>query len=149
MQFTFTQAQLPQAAAWLAQQLGNRKILALYGPMGAGKTTLLAQLCLYWGVNDAVGSPTYSLINEYTDSAGHTLLHMDWYRLHDEAEALEAGIEDALYSGAICLIEWPEKFENLLPEHTLRVSIGLLPDGHRQLKVLDKAPIANGAGYMR
>ena len=96
------------------------KVWAFYGDMGAGKTTFIYHLCNILGVTSTISSPTYSIINEY--SCGDKIIyHMDWYRLKDEREAIETGIEDHLYSGRLCLVEWPQKAEALLPEDHFKI----------------------------
>jgi tRNA threonylcarbamoyladenosine biosynthesis protein TsaE len=105
---------------------GAAKIFAFHGDMGAGKTTFIHALCDARGVMDAVGSPTFSLINQYAFPDGGqegTIYHMDLYRLGGQEEAERAGIEDCLWSGAICFVEWPERAAGLLPPETLRAEI--------------------------
>jgi tRNA threonylcarbamoyladenosine biosynthesis protein TsaE len=100
--------------------------------MGAGKTTFIHALCENLGVTSAIGSPTYSIINEYLAVNG-TIFHMDWYRMKDEEEALEAGVEDALFSGNFCLVEWPERASQLLPEDTHHITIKVIDEKTRQI----------------
>lgn len=114
MHWNFTLKQLPAVVQELLQALGNRRVIALYGQMGAGKTTLVHAICEALGVHDAVGSPTFSIINEYACNGG-SVFHIDCYRLRNEAEAVDAGVEDCLFSGEWCFVEWPEKIPNLLP----------------------------------
>jgi tRNA threonylcarbamoyladenosine biosynthesis protein TsaE len=102
------------------------KVWAFHGEMGSGKTTFIHVLCEVLGVTSAIGSPTYSIINEYKSAAAGTIFHMDWYRLKDEEEALQAGVEDALYSGNVCLVEWPDRAAGLLPENTLHLELKIL-----------------------
>ena len=87
------------------------------GEMGAGKTTLIKAIASVLKVEDAVSSPTYSLVNEYRTYEGRTVYHFDFYRIDDEEEAEDIGLHEYLYSGNLCLIEWPSKIENLLPEN--------------------------------
>ena len=125
MTIRFSLEQLQQIAAQLAALTGDRKVLAFRGGMGMGKTTLIGALCRHWGVKTATGSPTFSIINAYEGAGGTTIYHMDWYRLRDGEEAIAAGVEDALYSGHRCLVEWPERAESLLPDDTLFLSLEL------------------------
>ena len=101
--------------------------------MGAGKTTFITAFCKALGVESSISSPTYSIINQYNTVAGQMLYHMDLYRLRDEEEAINAGVEDALYSGNLCLVEWPEKAANLLPENTLNIYIEAVNDDERKI----------------
>lgn len=116
--------QLPAVAAALASELASRLVL-LEGPMGAGKTALVKALCKFWKVEDAVTSPTYSLVQEYFSPVVGTIYHFDWYRIEEEAEALDLGLDDYLESGAFCLMEWPAKIRNLLPREFDQITIQL------------------------
>lgn len=133
MQLTYTLETINEAAKQFWQVAGEAKVFALHGNMGAGKTTLVHALCEVRGVKDVVGSPTFSLINEYRDAEGKTIYHLDLYRLENEEEAIRAGVEDCLYSGEICLVEWPEKAAHLFPDDTVQVRIELVDDKTRQL----------------
>lgn len=115
---------LPEIAAWIAQH-AREKIWLFQGEMGAGKTTLIKSICTHFDVEDEVNSPTYSLVNEYHTKDGRKIYHFDLYRIEEEEEALDMGIEEYLYSGELCLIEWPEKIRNLLPDGCATISIGL------------------------
>jgi len=118
------------------------KIVALHGDLGAGKTTFVSAVCRYLQVAETPGSPTFSLINQYTfnDKAGNTQMvyHADWYRLHDEEEARNAGMEDMLQSDyALCIIEWPEKAASLLPSDTLHLYFRATGDASREITVAE------------
>lgn len=126
--------QLPNAAKQLIEFAGEDKILLFYGEMGAGKTTLIKAFCVAIGVEDAVSSPTFSIINEYHCPDG-IIYHFDFYRLKTQTEALDLGLEEYLYSGNYCLIEWPEKIPDLLPEKYLKISIEAQPDQRRKLTI--------------
>ncbi|MCC9019964.1 MULTISPECIES: tRNA (adenosine(37)-N6)-threonylcarbamoyltransferase complex ATPase subunit type 1 TsaE [Flavobacterium] len=112
-----------------------KKIILFNGEMGVGKTTLIKQLCKNLGVQDATSSPTFSLVNEYYTSNNQIVYHFDFYRLNKETEALDMGVDDYLYSGNWCFIEWSEKIASLLPEETSTITIELLADGKRELKL--------------
>ncbi len=112
----------------------KKKVIAFNAPMGAGKTTFIHALCEVLGVQSNISSPTFSIINQYHSIKGNIIYHMDLYRLKNEEEAINAGIEDALFSGNLCLVEWPEKASGLLPDDTLYVSIEIEGDGVRKLK---------------
>ena len=126
--------ELDQAAARFLKETERRPLIAFYAPMGAGKTTFTTALCRRLGVReDAVSSPTFAIVNEYRTAAGAPLYHFDFYRINKLAEALDIGLYDYLDSGCLCLMEWPENVEDLLPEETLRVRIAVRPDGARVL----------------
>lgn len=128
-------AALDSAAAQFLEKIGDNRLIALYGSMGAGKTTFTTALCKQLGVvEDAVGSPTFAIVNEYRCGNGEPLYHFDFYRIERPEEALDIGLYDYLDSGALCIMEWPENIEPLLPEETLRVHISVLPDGSRLLQ---------------
>lgn len=108
--------------------------------MGSGKTTFIHALCEELGVKDAIGSPTFAIVNEYRSPVAGTIYHMDWYRLKDEEEAIQAGIEDQLYSKAVCLVEWPDKAAGLLPDDTLHIVLEVLNEGTRRIYSLQESP---------
>ena len=122
MELEFTLSNISKAAGELWQWAKNRKVIAFYGAMGAGKTTFIHALCDVKGVSSTVSSPTFSLINQYEFPGGH-IFHIDLYRLKDEEEAIRAGVEDCLYSGDICLVEWPERAAGILPDDVMKVKI--------------------------
>ena len=124
---------LDRAAGEFLQQIGENRLVAFYAPMGAGKTTFITALCNRLGVKDAVCSPTFTIVNEYLCSSGDSIFHFDFYRITKPSEALEIGLEDYLYSGSLCLMEWPENVEELLPDETLKIRITVLPDRSRCL----------------
>lgn len=122
------------AAKAFLEQIGGNRVIAFYAPMGAGKTTFTAALCRQLGVrDDAVSSPTFAIVNEYRTAGSEPVFHFDFYRIEKLEEALDIGLYDYLDSGCLCLIEWPENIEALLPEDTLRVKIRVLPDGSREV----------------
>lgn len=124
------------------QSVGEKKIFAFHGNLGAGKTTTIAALCRSIGVTDVIGSPTFSIINEYAfikNGVQKQLYHIDLYRLKNLEEVLHAGVEDCMYSGAICMIEWPEKAPELFDEHTTHVVIKPVSEHVRQIKILSAA----------
>lgn len=101
----------------------EERFFAFFGKMGVGKTTLIKELCLVLGVEDNVCSPTFAIINEYSDAKGEPVYHFDFYRMKSLAEAYDLGYEEYFYSGCYCFTEWTEKVEELLPEHYVRVEI--------------------------
>jgi tRNA threonylcarbamoyladenosine biosynthesis protein TsaE len=125
---------LDRAAAEFIGKIGDNRILAFYGSMGAGKTTFITALCKALGVNDVVNSPTFTIVNEYRTSTGRSVYHFDFYRLNKISEAQDIGFEEYLYeTDGLCVIEWPEVVEELLPDETLRIHITVNPDESRTL----------------
>lgn len=110
------------------------KVVAFYAEMGAGKTTFIKALCAQLGVDAEVNSPTFAIVNDYPSPNG-SVFHFDYYRIKSLSEAYDIGSEDYFYSGCICLIEWPEKMEALLPEDAIVVRISVLDDGRREMLV--------------
>ncbi|MBG6189043.1 tRNA (adenosine(37)-N6)-threonylcarbamoyltransferase complex ATPase subunit type 1 TsaE [Flavobacterium sp. CAN_S2] len=110
-----------------------KKVILFHGEMGVGKTTLIKQLCKTLGVTGATSSPTFSLVNEYEADDNQLVYHFDFYRLNKEEEAMDMGVDDYLYSGNWCFIEWAEKIPNLIPEVHSVINISLLADGKRSL----------------
>ncbi|MEP6465398.1 MAG: tRNA (adenosine(37)-N6)-threonylcarbamoyltransferase complex ATPase subunit type 1 TsaE [Parafilimonas sp.] len=135
-QTNFHLSEIKNIAAQLWNEYSSKKIWAFHAEMGNGKTTLISALCNVLQVKTSVSSPTFSIINEYTSPIAGTIFHMDWYRLKNEAEAIQAGCEDCIESGNYCFIEWPEKFPDLLPENTLHISLSTINDDERRLSIL-------------
>ena len=125
--------EIDSAAAEFLSKIGDSKLVAFYAPMGAGKTTFTTALCRVLGVRDAVCSPTFTIVNEYEPADGGMIYHFDFYRIKNNAEALDIGLYDYLDSGCLCLMEWPENIEDLLPEETLKVHIDVNSDLSRTL----------------
>jgi tRNA threonylcarbamoyladenosine biosynthesis protein TsaE len=134
MEIRFTLEAIQEAANRFWEAVGEAKVFALHGQMGAGKTTFVHALCDVKGVTSTVGSPTFSIINEYVWPGG-SIYHIDLYRLNDEEEAIRAGVEDCLYSGNTCLVEWPERAANLFPDGTVSVHIEALDPQTRLLRI--------------
>ena len=128
---------LPQAAREFMALMGDETVYAFTGEMGAGKTTFINALCHELGVDeDPTGSPTFAIINEYrSDTTAELIYHFDLYRIENLEQAFDIGVEDYLDSGALCLIEWPDRIDDILPDDTVRVNIEVLPDGGRRLTV--------------
>jgi tRNA threonylcarbamoyladenosine biosynthesis protein TsaE len=136
MHTTFSLSELEGTVWNLLPHFTHSSVIAFHGEMGAGKTTFISTLCKAMGVEGATSSPTFSIINQYVSDGGTTIYHMDWYRLRDEEEAIQAGVEDALYSGYLCLVEWPEKAPSLLPSDTLHVKLEAINSNTRRLTII-------------
>lgn len=129
---------IDRAASEFLSAIGDARIVALYGEMGAGKTTFTTAICRVLGVReDAVSSPTFSIVNEYRRGDGRPLFHFDFYRIEKVSEALDIGFYDYVDSGCLCIMEWPENIGELLPDEALRVRIGVRPDGTRTVSWSD------------
>ena len=114
------------------------KTLLFYGEMGVGKTTLIKEICKELGIEDVANSPTFSLVNEYHTTKSEIVYHFDFYRIEDENEAYDIGIEDYFYANAWCLIEWPQNIENLLPLESTEIHISTLENGDRNIQLKNK-----------
>ena len=151
-----------EAARAFVAQMGTHRVFAFYGQMGAGKTTFIKAICAELGVQDVITSPTFAIVNEYTATttppiavanscvssvasdqsaspftlpSSQTIFHFDFYRIKKLEEVYDMGYEDYFYSGNLCLIEWPELIEELLPEDAVRVSIEQQADGSRKVEI--------------
>jgi len=127
---------LPAAARKLLKYSGNKRIFAFYGAMGAGKTTFIKTICEALGANDTASSPTFTIVNEYRTKTGEPLYHIDLYRIKNLSEMFDIGIEEYLYSGCYCFIEWPELAGDLLPEEAVKVRITVAKDEARLLETI-------------
>lgn len=132
-----TTADLDSVAQEFLALMGDATVYTFEGEMGAGKTTFINALSRALGVeDDPTGSPTFSIINEYrSDTTAELIYHFDLYRIESLEQAFDIGVEDYLDSGALCLIEWPDRIEDILPDDTVRVKIDVLPDGARRLTI--------------
>lgn len=130
---TYDIAEIDKVAIQLWELGRPYKHWAFYAPMGAGKTTMIHAVCELLGVKEAISSPTFALINEYASPLAGTIYHMDWYRLKDEEEAIQAGMEDAVLSDHYCFIEWPEKAEGILPPDTFVIQIDPIDENTRKI----------------
>ena len=135
MNIVFSLDQLEEVAKQIIAQ-NPHKVILFHGEMGVGKTTLIKQLCKSLGVTEATSSPTFSLVNEYQANDNQLVYHFDFYRLKNENEAMDMGVDDYLYSGNWCFIEWAEKIPSLVPEPHSVVTIELLPNGKRSLELI-------------
>lgn len=123
---------IAEAAKQFVHEMGDYTVFAFNGEMGAGKTTFIKAISNELGVEDITNSPSFAIINEYrSETTAELIYHFDCYRLDNEEEAEEIGVEDYFYSGALCFIEWPERISNLLPDDTVEVDVNELEDGTR------------------
>ena len=125
---------IASAAKKFWSHTSNKRVFAFYGNMAAGKTTFIHALCDEKKVTGKVSSPTFSIINEYRYPGGK-IYHIDLYRLKDEEEAMRAGVEDCLYSGEICFVEWPERAPDLFPEDTVKIFFTVIDQNTRKLVI--------------
>ena len=135
MDVIFVLSDIKNAAEQFLAAAGTTSIFAFHGEMGAGKTTFIHALCEVMDVKDTISSPTFSIINQYSTVTGKTVYHMDLYRLRDEQEAVNTGVEDCLYSGNTCFVEWPEKAPGIFPDDTLHVTITSINTNTRKLQI--------------
>lgn len=133
MQYTLTKENIHSVAKELLQQLKQYNVWAFNAAMGSGKTTFIHALCDEMGVTDAVGSPTFSIINQYQSANEKMIYHLDLYRIKDEEEAIQAGVEDVLYSGDLCFVEWPDKAAGLFPDNTVYLTIEIVDTNTRRI----------------
>lgn len=134
MEIIFSLNQLNEVVKQILEQ-NPKKVILFHGDMGVGKTTLIKALVKQLDVFETTSSPTFSLVNEYQTIDNQSVYHFDFYRLNNEIEALDMGIDEYLYSGNWCFIEWAEKIPNLIPEAHSVITIQLLPDGRRSLEL--------------
>ena len=113
----------------------KNKTLLFYGQMGVGKTTLIKEICKQLGISDTISSPTFSLVNEYQTEKKEKVFHFDFYRITNEEEALDIGIEEYFFNNEWCLIEWPENIENLLPLDAEEIHLSILENGKRNIQL--------------
>ena len=140
MELIYSLNEINKAAVEFWEKTGSGKIFAFHGEMGTGKTTFIHALCEVKGVMDVISSPTFPIINEYKYDCEGTmrlLFHMDLYRLKDEEEAIRAGVEDCLFSGFICLVEWPEKARGIFPDNTIHVYLEVVDEKTRRIKIAE------------
>ena len=126
---------LPKVADLVLESLNGRNVVAFFAPMGAGKTTLISTLMETLGSEDIVTSPTFALVNQYYTETREPVYHFDFYRINSINEAFDMGYEEYFYSGDLCLVEWPEKVEQLLPDDTMVVKIEIVDENTRRFTI--------------
>ena len=134
MDLIYTLDQTDQIATQLVKKYATKPVWIFQAPMGAGKTTLIAAIGRALGIQQAMSSPTFSIMNEY-EVDGKLIYHMDWFRLESEAEARQAGVEAVMEAADLSLVEWPEKAPNLVPEDAVVLTIELLDPDHRRIYI--------------
>ncbi len=134
--------EISRAAAEFVEYISSSdlqsNIFAFFGQMGAGKTTFITALCKELGVSDTVNSPTFTIVNEYRAAKGFPVYHFDFYRINKLSEAYDLGLDEYFGGEGLCLIEWPEKIEEILPEDAVRIEIKVNEDGSRELRIGEK-----------
>ena len=135
MEVIFKLDEIKMAAQQVLTFAAGFNVFAMHGEMGAGKTTFIHAFCEAMGVKDNISSPTFSIINQYKTPDGKIIFHIDLYRLKDEEEATSSGVEDCLFSGNACLVEWPEIAPRIFPDDTVHVSISTINSNTRKIKV--------------
>ncbi|MEG1405215.1 MAG: tRNA (adenosine(37)-N6)-threonylcarbamoyltransferase complex ATPase subunit type 1 TsaE [Alistipes sp.] len=128
-------SELPEVATAVLRALGKRTVVVFRGSMGAGKTTLIREIVAQTGATDIVTSPTFAIINQYSRKDGRPIYHFDFYRINRIEEAYDFGYEEYFYSGDLCLVEWPEKIEELLPEGVMTVRITADSEDERTFEI--------------
>lgn len=134
MTVSYTLAEIPAIAKQILAQ-NPHKVIVFIGEMGAGKTTLIKSLAACLGVQNATSSPTFSLVNEYHTETNGPVYHFDVYRIKDESEAYDFGMDEYLYSGNWCLVEWPEKIPTLIPQEHSTIKIKVISENSRELSL--------------
>jgi tRNA threonylcarbamoyladenosine biosynthesis protein TsaE len=135
MELTFGLQEIETTAREFLGAVKDYKIFALHGNLGAGKTTFIRAVCNVLRVKDHVTSPTFNIIHTYNSDNGKIIYHLDLYRVKDSAEAVNAGVEECLYSGELCFVEWPEKVFEILPLETVQVFLAVIDESHRKLEI--------------
>ncbi len=134
MQLTIdSERELNKAAKKIIEYSSDKTIWLFYGNMGSGKTTLIRAISEHFNIEDNVSSPTFSIVNEYRNLNDEVFYHFDFYRIKNETEAMDIGIEEYFDSGETCFIEWPEKIPSLLPDDYLKIEIEITSPSSRKI----------------
>ncbi len=134
MKIKFSLAEIDEVAQRILKE-NPQRVIRFEAEMGTGKTTLIKALCKALQIEDTISSPTFSLVNQYATRDGEVVYHFDFYRLKNEVEALDFGVDDYLYSGNWCFLEWSEKISNLIPDAHTTIKIKILENGNRSLEM--------------
>jgi tRNA threonylcarbamoyladenosine biosynthesis protein TsaE len=134
---TYDLSAIDEVADHLLSLYSASPVWCFVGEMGAGKTTLIKEICKKLGVTETLSSPTFSIINQYESFEGKDIYHFDFYRIEEDAEVIQLGVEDLFYSGAFCFIEWPDRVIDYLPDRYLQICINLVSPTERQLKLIE------------
>lgn len=132
MESIYSLNEIESVAEKFIEFLNDKKVVAFHGDLGAGKTTFIQAVCKHLGVKEKVSSPTFSIINQYSTINNKTIFHIDLYRIKDNAEAINAGVEEIIYSGDMCFIEWPGRI-SFLPDETVNVFFEVISENERRL----------------
>lgn len=129
-------SELKDVSMSILDMIGNRNIICFYGDLGAGKTTLIKDICKHLGVLDVVSSPTFSIVNEYIWTSDKMIYHFDFFRIETIDEVFDLGYEEYFYMDSLCLIEWPDRIQSLIPSEALRINISKINET-REIEILD------------
>ncbi len=135
MESIYNLVEIENTATAFLKNIKEYAVVAFHGDLGAGKTTFIKAVCKELGVKENISSPTFSIINQYKNEKDKTVSHLDLYRVKDQEEAINAGVEESIYSSDFCFIEWPEKINSILPADTVNVFIDVVDENTRKLIV--------------
>lgn len=135
-QFHYAIFEIEKAAKFLIENGSQYEIWAFEGDLGAGKTTLIKAVCRQLGVTDAMSSPTFGIVNEYSTQTGSLIYHFDFYRINSPQEAFNIGVTEYMDSGNYCFIEWPDRIIQFLPDKYLKININLVDENTRELTLV-------------
>lgn len=129
------QSELYQVAKAISKLCVSNQVFIIDGEMGAGKTSLIGEICKFLNVADAISIPTYGIVNTYLSEQYGEIHHFDFYRIKNDEEAMDSGLDEQLHSGNICFVEWADKIPKLLPDNCVRVSIEIIDTNSRKITI--------------